>query len=111
MALITNTATLLLDTTALTGSDATVYTAPTVTGGGLAAVIRNIHVCNTSGTDRQLYMAKTTYGASTAIFTGLTIPANDALSLDVYIGLLTVQIVRAYATVGGGLTIMLMGVV
>ncbi len=106
---VTSTPTLLLDVTALTGTDATVYTAPS--GSGLTAIIRNIHVCNTSGTDRQLYMAKTTYSAANAIFTGLVIPANDALSLDVYIGLSTAQVLRAYSSLAGGLTIMLMGVV
>lgn len=104
---ISSTPVRLCAPTALTGTEATLYTAPT--GTGLEAVIRNIHIVNTAAADRTLRMSIGAYAAGTALFTDLTVPANDAMSLDVYIGLNSAETLRASAP-SSGLTVTVMGV-
>lgn len=106
---ISNTPTRFCAPTALTGTEATLYTAPT--GSGLEAVIRNIHVCNTQGEDRAVTMAIGSTGtAANLLLSGVVVPANDAVTFDVYIGMNTAETLRAFASLSGGLTVTVMGV-
>lgn len=105
---ISSTPTRLCAPTALTGSEATLYTAPT--GSGLEAVIRNIHVCNTAEADRALTLAIGATGtAANQLYDGLVIPASDALDIDCYIGMNSAETLRAFSSSSGGLTITVMG--
>lgn len=106
---ISNTPTRFCAPTALTSTEATLYTAPT--GSGLEAIIRNIQLCNTSGTDRQVTVAIGLVAtAANCLLYNLVIPANDALALDVYIGMNTAETLRAICTLSGGVTISVMGI-
>jgi hypothetical protein len=70
---MTDTASRVYGPAALTGSNATLYTVPSVT----TAIIRNIHISNTSAADATVSLAinGTSATAANCFLKGFTIPA------------------------------------
>ena len=92
--------------TALTTSAVTQYTTP----GGTTTTIRNIHVCNESGSDATFTLSIGTDGAGKRLYKGQTVPANDAFDAGLSVVLAATDVVQALASTGAALTLVLSGV-
>jgi hypothetical protein len=92
--------------TLLTGSAATVYTVPAST----TATLRNIHVCNETGTAATLTMSIGTDGAGKRLFTGFSVAANDVLDWSGAIVLAAAEVLQAFSGTASALTVVISGV-
>jgi hypothetical protein len=94
----------LVEPTLLTGSAATLYTAT-----GVTAQIREIVVCNTTGSDATFFMSKGTDAAGTRWYSGLNIPAHDTVHIDCKRTLADTNFIQAYSGTASALTLTVEG--
>lgn len=92
--------------TQLTTSAVTQYTAPAST----TAIVRNIHVANTTATAATFTLSIGTNAAATQLYGAVTIPANSALDWSGFIVVATTEIIQALAGTGTALTLTISGV-
>lgn len=92
--------------TLLTASAATVYTVPALT----TTVVRNIHVCNETGTAATFTLALGTDGAGKRLYKAVSIPANDSLDVGLSLVLGAAEILQAYSGTASALTLVISGV-
>ncbi len=92
--------------TALTTSAVTQYTTP----GGTTTTIRNLHVCNESGSDATFTLSIGTDGAGKRLYKDVTVPVNDSFDAGLSVVLAATEIVQAFASAGSALTLTISGV-
>jgi hypothetical protein len=102
----TDTAKRLSGPALLTGSAATVYTVPAST----TTVLRNIHVCNETGTAATLTMSIGTDGAGKRLFMGFSVAANDVLDWSGAIIMNAAEVLQAFSGTASALTLTTSGV-
>ena len=102
----TDTAKRLSGPALLTGSAATVYTVPAST----TTVLRNIHVCNETGTAATLTMSIGTDGAGKRLFMGFSVAANDVLDWSGAIVMAAAEVIQAFSGTASALTLVVSGV-
>lgn len=91
---------------ALTTSAATVYTVP----GSTTTTVRNIHVCNETGTGATFTLSLGTDGAGKRLYKAVNIPANDSLDVGLSLVLSAAEVLQAYSGTGSTLTLVISGV-
>src|SRR4051794_8825061 len=92
--------------TLLTASAATVYTVPALT----TATVRNIHVCNETGTAATFTLSLGTDGAGKRLYKAVSIPANESLEVGLSLVLAAAEILQAYSGTASALTLTMSGV-
>lgn len=93
-------------------TNATLYTAPTTTSGSPVAVIRSIHVCNTTGTAATLSLSLngTAATAANCFIKGFTIPVAGLLVENVNLVLESADTIQGLQGTSGALTVIISGV-
>lgn len=89
----------------LTNAAATKYTAPAAT----KAVLRTIHVANTSASPATLFLSIGADAAGTRLFSGQSIPANGSLDWSGNVTLEAAEIVQAYSGTTNVLSLVISG--
>lgn len=90
----------------LTNAAATKYTVPAAT----TAIIRNIHIANTTGTAATFTMSIGADAAGTELFTAVSIAANTTVILPVFLVMAAAEILQAYSGTTSALNLTLSGV-
>ncbi len=101
-----DTAKRLSGPTLLTGAAVTQYTVPAST----TAILRNIHVCNETGTAATFTMSIGTDGAGKRLFMGYSVAANDVLDWSGFEVLVAAEIIQAFSGTASALTLTISGV-
>ena len=91
---------------ALTNAAVTIYTTPAAT----SMTLRNIHVANEGATDEQFTLSIGVDAAGLRLYRNVEVPGNGAFDWSGYLPLLTGEILEAFASVSGQLTITIGGV-
>jgi hypothetical protein len=94
--------------TLLTNSAATVLSS---VASGTTITIRDIQVCNETGSDATFTLSIGTDGAGKRLYKSLTIPANGVMSSQRQIILTTGDILQAYSNTSSALTLTISAVV
>lgn len=90
---------------ALTGSAATVYTAPPAT----TFLLRSIQVCNESASPANFTFSIGVDGTGTRLFKDYAIPANGVMLETVFLSLNTGEIIQSYCSTGPNLLTLTIG--
>lgn len=90
---------------ALTTSAAAQYTVP----GSTKAVVRNVHVCNESGSAATVTVSIGTDGAGKRILKGFSVPANGVYDWSGSLVLDAAEVVQALASANTSLTLTISG--
>lgn len=90
----------------LTASAATLYTVPAST----TATLRNIHVCNETGTAATLTMSIGTDGAGKRLFMAFPVPGNDVVDWSGMIVMVAAEVIQAFSGTASALTLVVSGV-
>lgn len=88
-------------------SAATLYTTPA----NMQTIIREIIVCNTTGSAATVTMSIGTDAAAKRFMSAKSVPANDSYVFDCLIVLAAAEIIQAFAGTTTALTVIMNGVV
>lgn len=102
----TDTAKRLAGPAALSATAATIYTVP----GSTTAILRSIHVANTTGTVARFTLSIGTDAAGKRLWSNVAIPAYDALDWSGFQVMAATEIVQAFSDTASALTITISGV-
>lgn len=91
---------------ALTNAPATIYTAPV----GTVLTMRNIHISNEGATAEQFTLSIGVDAAGSRLYRAVEIPGNGAFDWSGFLPVMAGEIVEAFASVSGQLTITIGGV-
>lgn len=103
---MTDTAKRLSGPQFLTTSAVTQYTVP----GATSTVVRNIHVCNETGTAATFTLSIGTDGAGKRSWDALPIAANGSFDWSGFLPMATGEVIQALAGTGSALTLWIGGV-
>lgn len=101
-----DTAKRLAGPTVLTGTSAVLYTVPAAT----TAIVRNIHVTNTTTATAVLAMGIGVDATGTRIYSSTPIPPNDALDWSGFLVLAAGETLRAHSSPASALNVIVSGV-
>lgn len=90
----------------LSNAAATVYTVP----GGTTTTIRNIHVCNETGSMATFTLSVGTDGAGKRLFMSVPILANDFLDWSGSLVVGAAEVIQAYSGTNSALSLTMSGV-
>lgn len=79
-------------------------------GAGLTAILRYIHVVNTSGTDRTFTLSVGADAAGTRLYSAITVPAGGVLTERLNVPVAAEEVVQAYASATTALTLTVAGI-
>lgn len=103
---MTDTAARIIGPILLTSSSVTLYTVP----GATTAILRNIHIANTSGTAATARLSIGADAAGTRLLGDLSIPANSTYDWSGFMPVAAVETIRGQSGTTNVLTITVSGV-